>query len=163
MSLLVTCYHCKNRVEAKKTVVCSMCKNAYEYDCIGYSEKLRFMKDLESRKIWKCKTCEELSKHSVVTTRKKMRNPDMREKESPAMEITVQSTPTNVSQQCHQDSHILTQAELSLEESPSGSDQILLSLDYSVTDTITVQELKENITLLQSELDSSHRELHIRK
>lgn len=55
---LVTCMKCKNKVDPKKTILCTLCKNNFEYDCIGYSEKLHRLKDATARKNWRCKICE---------------------------------------------------------------------------------------------------------
>jgi dynactin complex subunit len=78
-ALSVTCTKCKRIVDSKSTVSCSICSKNYEYDCIGYSEKLHRLKDTEAKKNWKCKTCEKKSKgyttpssaSSTVTLRRK--------------------------------------------------------------------------------------------
>lgn len=64
--LLVTCNKCKEKVDSKKTLLCTLCKNHFEYDCIGYSEKLHRLKDTATKKSWRCKTCEQKQKvHST--------------------------------------------------------------------------------------------------
>jgi hypothetical protein len=87
MASLVMCNICKQMTEVKNTVLCSTCKNNFEFDCIGYSEKLHRLRDLEKRKNWKCNQCEKRknirktiinnSGSSNVTKRKKQSTPKM--------------------------------------------------------------------------------------
>lgn len=53
----VVCYKCKNTVDIKCTLICSMCTNRYEFECAGYSEKIYNLSSEESKKKWKCKSC----------------------------------------------------------------------------------------------------------
>ncbi|CAK1581394.1 unnamed protein product [Parnassius mnemosyne] len=165
MSPMVTCEICKQKIESKKALLCSRCKKYFEFDCTGYSEKLYLLKDIDSRKKWMCKICKENSKPSntepsFVTTRKKPFTPEIAKKNSPVVTQTpIQSTPKNTS--CHsEDSHVLTLQNISLDNSPSMSDQLLSRSMYcTVTDAIDVQELKETINGLQLELASTQEEL----
>lgn len=63
---LVSCSKCNKKVDPKNTIVCILCKNNFEYDCIGYSEKLHRLKDVATRKTWRCKLCEK--KHKTHST-----------------------------------------------------------------------------------------------
>lgn len=70
-ALLVTCHKCRQKVDFKKTVLCSLCMNNYEYDCIGYSEKLHRLKDADTKKKWKCRTCEKNIKKATYIANKR--------------------------------------------------------------------------------------------
>ncbi|CAG4973183.1 unnamed protein product [Parnassius apollo] len=78
MTLQVTCSKCKRKVDPKNTMLCSLCRNNYEFDCVGYSERLYRLKDAAAKSKWKCKDCSQKSKGtstpysslSHVTTRK---------------------------------------------------------------------------------------------
>lgn len=62
----VQCNVCNNKVDPKNTIACMLCKLNFEYDCIGYSEKLHKLKDVATRKKWQCKTCEQKKKPQVT-------------------------------------------------------------------------------------------------
>ncbi|CAG5033462.1 unnamed protein product [Parnassius apollo] len=78
MTLQVTCSKCKRKVDPKNTMLCSLCRNNFEFDCVGYSERLYRLKDAAAKSKWKCKDCSQKSKGtstpysslSHVTTRK---------------------------------------------------------------------------------------------
>ncbi|CAK1595309.1 unnamed protein product [Parnassius mnemosyne] len=78
MALQVICSKCKRKVDSKNTMLCSLCRNNFEFDCVGYSERLYRLKDAAAKKNWKCKDCSQKSKRtstpysalSHVTTRK---------------------------------------------------------------------------------------------
>lgn len=59
---LVYCHTCKKSTDSKNTILCASCKNFFEYDCAGYSEKLFLIMKEDSKKKWKCKTCKQLKK-----------------------------------------------------------------------------------------------------
>lgn len=75
----VICNKCKQKVDPKSTIQCSLCKKNFEYDCIGHSEKLRRLKNTATRKNWRCKKCEQkqtlhstpISSVSLTSTSKK--------------------------------------------------------------------------------------------
>lgn len=182
MSLQVKCNICKKKVDPKNTINCLLCKKAYEFDCIGYSEKLHRLKDQETKKTWKCKSCcDKVNKQqtpnsepSFVTTRKKQSSPlpapnslpspladDQIPGPSGLNDATV-STPMNLTGL--QDSNILTFDDSSYDEALSTSDKLLQrSMDCTVTNTatqaITIAEMKEKIYHIQLELASSQNEL----
>lgn len=160
MSLLVTCNVCKKKVDHKKTLICATCKKAYEFDCIGYSQRLHLLKDIETRKKWICKVCTKTFNSepstSYVTHRKKHPAPKIS-----TLTNSMMSTPKNEASISQLDSHILTlEADLSSDEVLSTSDRVLQrSLDYTVTDTVTIAELRGKIDQLQLVLASTQNEL----
>lgn len=168
--LQVKCNICQRKVDQKKTVTCSICKKSFEFDCIGYSEKLHSLKDAEKRKLWKCKLCQDKSKQtpnavlSNVTTRKKKQTEPMNHNDLPGpsgLNDKTVSTPKNTSLL---DSHILTLDNISFEEPLSTSDELLQrSVDYTVTNTVTqavtISEMKDSLCHLQLELASTQNEL----
>lgn len=66
----VICYKCKKSVHTKNALLCTVCKNSYEFDCAGFSEKLYMLLTQESKDKWKCKLC--IKGLSNITTRKKI-------------------------------------------------------------------------------------------
>ncbi|CAG4977795.1 unnamed protein product [Parnassius apollo] len=72
--------------------------------------------------------------------------------------VSAPLTPSCTNSQIH-DTHILTETQTS-DEFPLTSDQLLSrSVDYTITDSISVQEMKETIEQLRTELISSQNEL----
>lgn len=173
LSVQVKCNMCKNKVDPKNTITCLQCKKAFEFDCIGYSEKLHRLKDSEARNMWKCKSCQDKISHklqtpdpepSFVRTRKKQLSPtpSHRVLSSPdGQDEAMFSTPRNSTEL--QDSHI-TLDNMLLDEPLSTSDKLLQrSMDCTVTNTIaqavTISEMKDTISHLQLQLASSQNEL----
>lgn len=84
MALQVTCSKCKRKVDPKNTMICSLCRKSFEFDCVGYSERLYRLKDAAAKKKWKCIECCQKSKGtstpysalSHVTTRKTAKKSD---------------------------------------------------------------------------------------
>lgn len=162
--LLVKCDVCNKKVDSKKTLKCAVCKKSYEFDCIGYSQKLHLLKDIETRNKWKCKMCaqtktcntEPISSTSYVTQRKKPASPKILN-----IRESMMSTPKSVESESRQDSHVLTSDDESLfGQALSTSDKLLQrSLDYTVTDKATIAELKNEINQLQIEHSSTQNEL----
>lgn len=153
----VKCYTCKKQVDPKSTIQCSLCKNYFEFECAGYSEKLYRLKNSEDRRQWKCKTCDSKSNKKQTPNT----NVTLRKKQSPLKSTknvtptsSLQSTPMRQSSDIC-DSHILTPSG-----SPNTSEQLFSrSMDHTSIDTIMVQELKDTIELLQIQLASSQNEL----
>lgn len=95
-ALTVKCYKCKQKVDSKNTVLCSLCRNYFEFDCIGYSEKLHHLKDANAKKNWKCKSCCKSAKEtstpnplSYVTQRKKGTISQLNDTPSSSLTLTV--------------------------------------------------------------------------
>lgn len=64
----VCCYKCNSSVDVRDTVLCSACNNRFHFDCAGLSEKLYRLKDEDSKKKWKCKTCASSKKCNKLPT-----------------------------------------------------------------------------------------------
>lgn len=72
---LVVCHKCKATVDMKDTILCSVCTNRYEFNCIGYPEKLYNLTSNEAKTKWSCKSCKIIDKKrdsgkSNITLRK---------------------------------------------------------------------------------------------
>lgn len=173
--LHVICSKCKRKVDIKNTVTCSVCKENYEFDCIGYSEKLHRLKDAETRKHWQCTKCDQKlkihssqSSHSpsYVTIRKKTSSPNTSKDPKPMIISSLQNTPTaSITLQPDDspippkendetlfsqidDSHILT----TYQDREETTDNFLSkSMDCTIVDPLPVQELTDTINLLRSE------------
>lgn len=167
--LLVTCHRCKNQVEHRSTLLCTICKNHYEFDCAGYPEKVYRLKNSEERKKfrWECKTCTNKVKQqktprfviSNVTKRKKRSSPksSIATISNAPEETTPWATPkSTTSSIC--DSHILTIDHTS-DEGAFTDKTLSRSMDYTEIDYINAQEFKDTIELLQTQLSSSQNEL----
>lgn len=53
----VACHKCRSIINSKDAIVCAVCKNTYEFDCAGLSEKMYRLMKQDTRKNWKCKQC----------------------------------------------------------------------------------------------------------
>lgn len=167
----VTCYRCKKQVDQRSTLLCTLCKNYFEFDCAGYPEKVYRLKNLEERKKfkWECKVCTQKAKEQIqsssvlsnVTMRKKNRSspkPHLDVTPNASEDTTPRSTPIRTTSVLY-DSHILTMDHTYDESSDIADNTLSRSLDYTVTDPIHTQELKDSIELLQTQLYSSQNEL----
>ncbi|KAG7303368.1 hypothetical protein JYU34_011859 [Plutella xylostella] len=152
MASTVTCQICKKRVDSKNTMHCSECHNYYEFECSGYSQKLFRLKDADSRKQWKCKTCEnKIIKNSNVTMRKKLSPANLTAK---ITHSSSQSSPKI--QSCDlTDLHLLTPGKLS--DSPEKF--LSRSMEHIPTETVPIHEMKDTIEMLKAQLASSQNEL----
>lgn len=169
---LVTCNQCKGTVDPQNTVLCSVCKNNYEFDCIGYSERLHRLKDSTTKKNWRCKQCEKKVKTSasatttstnaststVTTRRKRLLTKQDESPQLPKIGLRQESAPTNISPQESpspisqaENSHDLTVSHDSDKSPNTSGKKLSRSMDYTVTDSTQFQEMKDTITLLQSE------------
>lgn len=133
-----TCYKCKKIVELKNTILCSICKNRYEFDCAGVSEKLHQLKTPESRKRWKCKLCIRITDttsndQSHVTFRKKQKSPNK-------LATISQSTPLSTSRHevIAHNSQIVVSPQLSSVLSQSST---ILNPHCNSTDTDDTQAM----------------------
>lgn len=171
----VACHKCRSIVDSKDAIMCSMCKNTYEFDCAGFSEKLYRLMRQESRKNWKCKQCIQLNRklnmsdsdQSNVTTRKRVH------KTVPvSVSVTekVKTTPIINKNICEGSK---TPPFLQLEHSSQSFDSQILdseastpeklsrSLDHTIrqhSDATRMEELKQEINQLKLDLMSTQNE-----
>lgn len=159
--VLVTCYKCKSKVDKRGTLLCAICKNNFEYDCVGTSEKLHDLKGTQKKKIWKCKSCEQKTKMSPlpsvsnVTIRNKRHSPTSDENStSTPIFATPTNTPSQVinnSSSLQEDSHVLTVFDASDESSIPTEELLSKSVDHTIKDSISIEEMKGTINLLRLE------------
>lgn len=126
MAALVKCYKCKSQVDVKNTIQCSACKNRYEFDCEGFSEKLYRLMEPTKKKNWRCKLCKfciHKGKHNTdgisnITMRKKAPSPNPK----PTTTLnTLQSSPvSSESQICKYKPDLSDQIAVSTENSFDG-------------------------------------------
>lgn len=157
MAALVTCHKCKKYVSAKSVILCSECNNTFEFECGGLPEKVYRLMEPESKRKWKCKFCRQKPKVVIssgdatnITLRKKLTSQNLNE----STESVRFSTPVSETQM--DDSHILTELNTTC-DSP-------IALSRSVDNTLSgsaysVQEMKETISMLTSQLASTQVEL----
>lgn len=67
IAAFVICFECKQRVDRGGTVLCSLCNNNFEFDCVGYSESRHRLKNANARKNWKCKKCTNKQNRDLTT------------------------------------------------------------------------------------------------
>lgn len=163
------CFKCKKSVDIKKTALCSTCNNRYELDCIGYPEQTYRLMDQESRKKWRCTTCiknkkvSNTSYISNITSRKKLQasrsSPEpivCKSTEKNQQSEAIQTTTLNMSELL--DSHILSEYETST-ESYDTPNKLSKSVDGTISETLTILEMKDTINDLTNKLDSTENEL----
>ncbi|CAH1647368.1 unnamed protein product [Spodoptera littoralis] len=171
MASLVRCHKCKKDVNIKSTALCSACENRYEFDCDGYPEPTYRLKDPEAKKKWRCKLCIRNKKYAInegvsnITVRKRQ---NCIKSPSPIKKIpnTKKGSADNTSKRLSAtqsdaklfDSHILTDCE-SYDESYTTSNRLSRSVDRTVTDLVSVSEMKETIAQLTLQLESTENEL----
>lgn len=166
----VVCFKCKKLVDIKDTALCSICNHRYELDCDGYPLGTYRLMDKESKKRWQCKTCinkskkiQEATNVTNITTRKKG---NLRQYCSSPVEkenvinniqpIAVMSSAQNTSD--IMDSHILSECEIS-GESYNTPNKLSKSVDCTISETLTILEMKDTIKGLTNKLESTENEL----
>lgn len=171
MASLVRCHKCKKDVNIKSTALCSACDNRYEFDCDGYPEPTYRLKDAEAKKKWRCKVCIRNKKYSNtdgasnITVRKKqnyIKTPSPIKQTSKTKKDLVDDTSKRLSSIQSStklfDSHILTDCE-SPDESYTTPNKLSRSVDRTVTDLVSVSEMKDTIAQLTLQLESTENEL----
>lgn len=180
MPILVPCFKCKKLVDIKSTAMCSICKNRFEPDCDGYPEQTYRLMNQESRKNWKCKACIQKShKSKKVPSSSDLSNITKRKKNNTILEpiltsietaqpITEQPINENKSIDAIQpttqdtsniiDSQLFTDSETSYElyDIPNIMSK---SMDCTITDQLCISEMKEQIAILTSKLETTESEL----
>ncbi|KAL4718576.1 hypothetical protein ACJJTC_006966 [Scirpophaga incertulas] len=142
---LAICYKCKKHVDIKDTVLCSTCNNRFELNCDGYPEHTYRLLSRESKKTWKCKVCIANTIHGKKLSSKNVE----------------QIRQTSVTPQLNRsllDSHILSDSE-SLDESYSTANVLSKSVDGTLSDIRTFSDMKDTISQLTNELNSTQMEL----
>lgn len=163
------CHKCGVNRPFRDTIPCNKCKNRYEFDCIGLSEKLYHLMSNDKKLKWKCPTCA-LKQNKSKTTNSEQSNITLRKKASQAPKKASKSS-FKPSTPClspaalvhdsenYIDSHILTPDEKS-DESYSVSDRLSKSAEHTqLNDAITEYELREENKLLKINLISTESEL----
>lgn len=180
----ITCFKCKTVVDIKSAISCTVCKHYYEFDCAGVSEKLYGLKNMESKRKWKCKLCiDKYEKNKVspadtnVTIRKKPLSLENKnqlkatKKEIPGSYYNIENSPTVISNTspCSTQKPLVAGSPSSDSDDTcdeSSSSQNLLSMnllsksaDTSINQSNTIREMKETISQLTTALDSTQNEL----
>lgn len=165
MAALVRCHKCKKIVSVKNTALCCACDNRYELSCDGYPEATYKLKDAESKKKWRCSACVRSKKYSNVgdggPSAMTLRKKTLSKIPSPA---DLQQRTKKVQQQPRTrnstltDSHILTDCETS-DESYTTPNKTSVSMDGTVTDFISISDMKETITQLSNKLQTTENDL----
>lgn len=151
---LVKCFKCKSQVDLKDTLQCSLCKNRYEFDCEGMSEKLYRLMAPDNKKKWKCKMCNKPNRESAnVTVRKRLQSP------KPTNTLNLSQCPesSNPPDTQQNSSDMTTTSDLS-DESLESPDRLSRSVDYALTDSTSAQEMQDTIEKLTSQLASLQNE-----
>jgi hypothetical protein len=182
MASKVSCFKCKTTTDIKNTLPCAVCKNYYEFDCAGVSEKLHRLKSVESRKKWKCKEClrsTDLSQiQKNVTLRKKQTLPKtiytsstkLAEKIKHSSNLNIDdlsTTPLNStlnnqsanSQNSSLISENYTSDELVSPPTLLTSAFLSRSADRSIDKTSVLREMEETISQLSTALETTQNEL----
>lgn len=170
-STSAVCFKCGENCTIKDTIACIKCKNRYEFDCIGLSEKLYRLMSNDRKQNWKCSNCKPNLKsktcveQSNITLRKKS---SLVKKYPPNKLEIMPETPKNIPHQfsspvsdseINNGSHIITQEEIS-DESYNTPERLSRSIELTqVNNTITEYELREENELLKLNLLSAESEL----
>lgn len=158
-----TCYKCKFIKEERDTILCSLCKKRYDFDCIGISEKLYRLMTHEKKAKLKCMSCTQDSKsvksvmaattssddHCNITKRKKNL--------SSLKETTVTPNVSQISLQ--QDTLTYDTSYDDGNPDKSVTDRLSKSEDFTTLDLCNINELNEQVADLQSNLMITQQEL----
>lgn len=154
--------------------MCSICKNRCEPDCDGYPEQTYRLMNQESRKNWKCKACIQKNlKNKKISSSSELSNVTQRKKNNTILEPVLSASetvqPTNnqcidtIQPSTHDtsnitDSQLFTDSETSYElyDAPNIMSK---SMDCTITDQLCITEMKEQISILTSKLESTESEL----
>lgn len=173
----VKCHKCGAMSNTKETILCTQCKNSYEFDCIGLSEKLYQIMYKDKKQNWKCQTCRKQNKVNIpnneqsnITQRKKVPRSNV---SVVGVSTDKSETPKNVfksprisssplskyTPEEYYDSHILTQQETS-DDPYFAQERLSRSHEHAIhNDTNKEYELREEIELLKTRLLSTETEL----
>lgn len=170
----VICFKCGTNCNIRDTILCTLCTNRYEFNCIGFSEKLYRIMYKDKKQKWKCQTCIKQSKANTSTTSTNEPNVTLRRKVpfkantklavSPDENVlnsplTPSSTSYEGNSEIFYDSHVLTQQEI-LDDSFSVTERVSRSAEHTLLDdTNTVYEFREEINMLKIKLMSAESEL----
>ncbi|CAB3251776.1 unnamed protein product [Arctia plantaginis] len=175
MSALVSCFRCGKSVDIKSTAKCSICKNRFERNCDGITEQTFRFINQDSNKNWKCKTCIEKN----LSIRKKSSTGDLsyitqRKKNNTIIEPILSTPETtqlinkdqciNTIQIATEETSIITDSQLFTDSETSYEmydtpNKMSKSMDCTVTDQLCISEMKEQISMLTSKLESTESEM----
>lgn len=165
MAVMVTCFKCKKSVNIKSTALCSMCNNRFEPDCDGYPEQTYKLLNQESKKKWRCKKCAKTGEINEKTSNDNdSSNITTRKKQNPSL-LTVSPKQTKkCNKECLtnnaplMDSQILSDQE-TIQDSLISPNKLSRSLDGTISDLISLTEMKEVLTQRTLKLNSTEQEL----
>lgn len=151
-AILVTCNKCKRRVDFKNTIVCTLCKNNFEFSCVGNPDKT---------KKWQCQSCDKRNSGQALLTTE-VSNVTLRKKLHKICDNVVISS--NSAQEVTQLS-ISRGTETEKENSdifhddPTTEDTLLSkSMDYTMTEAVTIQDMRDIIEQLRMDLATTQNE-----
>ncbi|CAH1646189.1 unnamed protein product [Spodoptera littoralis] len=151
---LVACFKCKKCVDIKSTVLCSVCANRFELCCDGYPEQTYRLLSAESKKNWRCKMCVKAATKQKTASASGtiISNITVRKKQKPT------PTPTLNNDASMMDSHVLSDSE-TLNESHISPNKLSKSLDGTLSDLISLTEMKETLLQCKTKLNMTEQEL----
>lgn len=151
---LVACHKCNKNVDIKNTILCCICKRSFEFNCIGFPQKVFQLMSTESRKKWTCGACTTQQTIDNPSHNSRRRNKDLLQDKSHKAHLTSKIVQRS---KVLEDSHVLTDGDTS-DDPLSTPMKLSRSLDDTVNDHNLIQELKETITQLESDLASTQNE-----
>ncbi|KAF9406672.1 hypothetical protein HW555_013038 [Spodoptera exigua] len=137
-------------VNIKKTALCSACDNRYELDCDGYPEATYKLKDPEGKKTGDAELALETRDITMVTS---SRHPTTKVQRCLAPKPNSAPNSTSLF-----DSQVLNDCETS-DESYTTPNKLSRSMDGTISDLISISDMKETINQLTNKLQSTENEM----
>ncbi|CAG9790267.1 unnamed protein product [Diatraea saccharalis] len=165
---IVVCEKCKNRKDVKDTILCSRCKRNYDFDCMGLSEKLYRLMEPKKRLTWKCTSCSMINnKHKGPIPNKlpmqKETDKNITLRKKTATKPTVSPSPITKSMvtSSAQSSPLFGSCSIDDEETyeDTSTETMSKSVDYSAIKICDIQDMKDEIYELKTNLLSTQTEL----
>lgn len=152
----VNCSKCNRVADQRDTVQCSTCKCRYDFDCVGLSQKLYNIMEVEKKRKWRCPQCIKKTKEVKPNT----------EFSATTAHTTADECLPSTSKRCPARKQDI---ELLMMETPSDVDNTSDEFDLSLTsvsksmtmekESEEIKDLKERIETLTTELCSTQQEM----
>lgn len=152
MATLVKCFKCKAQVDTRETVECSYCKNRYEFNCVGLSEKLYRLMDAKNKKNWECPKCGKKPKNVKKQDTKPQTSPCTSSSPSANTNVTVRKKTRDV----------LSDSDDAITDSTISTADTLLNRSCPENTVLLweeLEDLKSKIVLLETKLESADNEI----
>lgn len=164
-STKLKCAKCSKEIKTRKFLKCSHCAKYYDVECTANVTLNRFfLMTHENRTIWKCYTCacpttgnlQLPAKHNKPSTSRISLDNVTRRKHKPVLQKSLSLSPVNTPDEMEDqpfcsspEQETLTDKEISIQSLPN------------FTENSQILELKDEITVLTTQLNSAHEEIEV--